>query len=132
MGGYRGCAASSQRGGVNIGGGSLPDGTAQFLADSPSARQEDCLLVQRLKNGYSHCFDRAEDSPGISGCHELRSALAGRALRPAALLEPVFEVLLHGQGLKLLDERGQNREGGVYVWRALRPPRRTEAVRYTS
>lgn len=32
---------------------------------------------------------------------------------------PRCEVLLHGQHLTLLDENGAQREGGVYVWRAV-------------
>lgn len=32
---------------------------------------------------------------------------------------PVFQILLHGKGLLLLDQSGNKREGGVYVWRAV-------------
>ena len=41
---------------------------------------------------------------------------------------PVYEVLLHGQGLKLLDPEGGKKEGGVYVWRAVKAPNEDLAV----
>jgi hypothetical protein len=52
----------------------------------------------------------------------VRNAPEGR------LIMPSFEVLLHGQGLTLLDDNGQKREGGVYVWRVVTAENETSAV----
>lgn len=41
---------------------------------------------------------------------------------------PVYEILLHGQGLKLLDDRDSKKEGGVYVWRVAKAPNEELAV----
>ncbi|HKI05846.1 MAG TPA: hypothetical protein VKK31_27950 [Thermoanaerobaculia bacterium] len=41
---------------------------------------------------------------------------------------PVYEILLHGQGLKLLDDKGSKKEGGVYVWRVAKAPNQDLAV----
>jgi hypothetical protein len=54
---------------------------AGFLAESPLACQEDCLIGQRLKNGYQQCFETSANSPGIPGCRELRWALDVLAAR---------------------------------------------------
>lgn len=32
---------------------------------------------------------------------------------------PVYQLLIHVKGLMLLDEHGNKREGGVYVWRVV-------------
>jgi hypothetical protein len=41
---------------------------------------------------------------------------------------PIFEILLHGRGLELLDENGAKRQGGVYVWRAVHAENETLAL----
>jgi hypothetical protein len=41
----------------------------------------------------------------------------------------VYEVLIHGTGLRIPDEEGGVQEGGVYVWRVVTAENETSAVR---
>ena len=41
---------------------------------------------------------------------------------------PHYEIFLHGQGLKMIDQEGVKREGGVYVWRAVSADDEASAV----
>lgn len=41
---------------------------------------------------------------------------------------PIYEILLHGCGLRLIDQKGRYREGGVYVWRAASADDESSAV----
>jgi hypothetical protein len=41
---------------------------------------------------------------------------------------PIYQILLHGEGLKLLDQQGNKRWGGVYVWRTVVAENEVSAV----